>query len=1286
MITFARLGLLAIVVATLAPVAAYAAAAKDPDWDTALAVVTRLKGQPQSIKDQRATLDSLEAAILDKAATGSLSAVIVDTALSLAELRQTTQTGDPYALLSAVDGVKNQSVLDDRRRERLATAFLAADLPWSAISLLDPIKARLDGTGRKTLTAAALALRVIRDDAASAAPNSVRYDGLSLLGARLLDLLGIPPMDRAGPCSDFTSVIAQRTNQGDMAEDPGLVTERTGLTRGPPLLDTLFSASASQPVEGQFKVTAEALTPRHAAPNSPPATLVSQVARLPQGSASPLIAREAGLLARLFGDGSAAPLVFTGSLAFKDGVILQFNVGTDTYPETNYFLIAVERGQAGTDFYNLQLPFQTVARPIEHGDSGQQIVLSAFVGSGGAMTLRIFDPANGRLWHLSDELYHGEYNVLQFGERLPFVIAVSPATYERRFEVCNQCPARRVTTLVRYDSSTRSYRAVAERRTGTDLFARTNSNIVGLSPEMFYDRKQEEQLLGKLRNRSPAYIAGNLIKDVSRAVGFVEARYSDEHQFFQAEEKLNLIIGLLDADGNSAVVRQARALVQIELLGTFIYNGEYKLATALADNQKLIQATKESKNMRLDYVSAAANLALMTGNYSRCYRFLKEWRNTGDAGSEGTFTWFLTLVGDYGSARAAGMRALNRATAEKDAFRYVAIDMLHLANAAQHLGRTEEAMDWLSRVLRMTRSMRGSDLDAFAMQIAADIALQNRLPGIATLLLDQAVASVEESVWDTNGPTILLLYGKAIEEAGNSAAADRLYAIAAERGSRERGAAMITANSARSDLADRRGDAALALKLSEEAFRAVLEGRSRVGQENYKLSFITNSASVGEQYLRLHAAAGTSPSALLDAVEAWRLQVFKDMYLGGLAGEARPQGIATTLQAALQPGEAYVSYAVGERWSAAILVTPSAVSVIGLGIDRESLSRDLSPLHHWLDPSRHDALAFIKGDRVPTELEATLRRLYDELIAPLKLKGQIRTLAISSDEPLAGVPWGALLQPGTLIDLGEETLGFQALHYLYQQLAIAVVPSAQILLGSSPIGLAADVRNWRVGLVGAFEGIPGPQLQIVMPQLDPSSVNQGLPELSNGSDELSQVAKAFRGQVPIVLLNSTTLGKHNGLPAPQLASRSAVLDLLPKVAVAHIIGHAVFNAAAPMESEILLDKKSHSVVTAEDLLGLDLSNIRLVVLSACETGQGRMAVGGESFGFLRGLMGAKARGAILSLWPVDDAATAEFFGRFYKEWANHSAGEALRLAAMHEFDLHHHPFFWAAPTLYGWWR
>jgi len=615
----------------------------------------------------------------------------------------------------------------------------------------------------------------------------------------------------------------------------------------------IFGAAKPQPVEDQFKVTSEQLSPMRAAADSPIAASLSRVMHAGDDDAT-TVESEGGILAASPAAETLASrpcsLEACGSPAAR---FLQF----DVEDRAKLLLVAIERGPAGVDFYSFELdgwPHSPAEiRLIDDNGSGVQIGVSTSVGSGHFMTLRIFDPATGRVWNLGDSLGDGGYRLLRFGGGVPFAVLVS-AEDDRRFSECMHCPARFVTALVRFEPSTRTYAAVAERRTGTDVPAGA-VNLLGLSPKMFDYREREEDLFGRLSNHSPDYIAGDLVKDVDAAVGFINSRYCAEHEFSAAAQKYQLIIKALSADGDSAAVRQARAEVQIDLLVTLISSGDYNAATALAEDPDLIKVADSWKDTHLHYLSAAANLALATGDYSRSYRLLREWRKIGTAASEGTFTWFLTSVGDYRHARTAGLRVLNRAAAERDD-RYVAVDMLHLANAAQHLGRTGEALDWLSRALRLAR---GSDLEAFALQIAADITLQNRLPGIATLLLDQAIISVDETVWDANGPSILLLYGKALERRGNATIADLVYQAAAERGARESGSALITAQSLRADLAARRGDMALAQKLSKEAFCTVLDGRSRIGQEYYKLSFIATSQSVGEQYRRLHAKAGLRP-------------------------------------------------------------------------------------------------------------------------------------------------------------------------------------------------------------------------------------------------------------------------------------------------------------------------------------------------------------------------------------------------------------------------------------------
>jgi CHAT domain-containing protein len=69
-----------------------------------------------------------------------------------------------------------------------------------------------------------------------------------------------------------------------------------------------------------------------------------------------------------------------------------------------------------------------------------------------------------------------------------------------------------------------------------------------------------------------------------------------------------------------------------------------------------------------------------------------------------------------------------------------------------------------------------------------------------------------------------------------------------------------------------------------------------------------------------------------------------------------------------------------------------------------------------------------------------------------------------------------------------------------------------------------------------------------------------------------------------------------------------------------------------------------------------------VVLSACETGLGR-AAGGEGYlGFAQPLFARGARSLVLSLWKVDDDATALLMTRFYQNLLGKRAGLSAPLA------------------------
>jgi tetratricopeptide (TPR) repeat protein/CHAT domain-containing protein len=76
------------------------------------------------------------------------------------------------------------------------------------------------------------------------------------------------------------------------------------------------------------------------------------------------------------------------------------------------------------------------------------------------------------------------------------------------------------------------------------------------------------------------------------------------------------------------------------------------------------------------------------------------------------------------------------------------------------------------------------------------------------------------------------------------------------------------------------------------------------------------------------------------------------------------------------------------------------------------------------------------------------------------------------------------------------------------------------------------------------------------------------------------------------------------------------------------------------------------VLTAYELSQLDLTNIKLAVLSACETGKGAIQGSEGTFGLKRALKLAGVDNMIVSLWKVPDDATMEMMTLFYTELAN----------------------------------
>ena len=121
------------------------------------------------------------------------------------------------------------------------------------------------------------------------------------------------------------------------------------------------------------------------------------------------------------------------------------------------------------------------------------------------------------------------------------------------------------------------------------------------------------------------------------------------------------------------------------------------------------------------------------------------------------------------------------------------------------------------------------------------------------------------------------------------------------------------------------------------------------------------------------------------------------------------------------------------------------------------------------------------------------------------------------------------------------------------------------------------------------------------------------------------------------------------------------------------------------------NKIDDGYLTALELSKLDFSGTELVVISGCESGLGEIKSGDSIYGLKRSIAVAGARSSLLSLWEVNDEATAAFMETFYSKLKDGEGRSNALAATQNEFKVHpnedwRHPNVWAAFQLSGDWR
>jgi CHAT domain-containing protein len=307
---------------------------------------------------------------------------------------------------------------------------------------------------------------------------------------------------------------------------------------------------------------------------------------------------------------------------------------------------------------------------------------------------------------------------------------------------------------------------------------------------------------------------------------------------------------------------------------------------------------------------------------------------------------------------------------------------------------------------------------------------------------------------------------------------------------------------------------------------------------------------------------------------------------------------------------------------------------------------DLKPLWQQQNTSLETVVESILQTS-PVEWNKPLKQLHQILIKPIDAelpKDPSDRVIFIPQQSLFRVPFPAL----------QDEKG----KYLIEQHTILTAPSIQVLQLTHQQRKLASGKDF---LIVANPTMPSVSNKIGEPptQLDP------LPEAEKEAIEIADLFKT-----------KAIIGKD--------ATKVNILQQISKARIIHLATHGQVDDNQALESWIALapSGKDNGLLTAAEIFDLKL-NAELLVLSACETGRGRVT-GDGVIGLSRSLIYAGVPSVIVSLWTVPDDSTKLLMTEFYKNLQqNPDKAQALRQAMLKTSQEYPRPLQWAAFTLIG---
>ncbi|MEI6137917.1 MAG: CHAT domain-containing tetratricopeptide repeat protein [Mariniphaga sp.] len=391
---------------------------------------------------------------------------------------------------------------------------------------------------------------------------------------------------------------------------------------------------------------------------------------------------------------------------------------------------------------------------------------------------------------------------------------------------------------------------------------------------------------------------------------------------------------------------------------------------------------------------------------------------------------------------------------------------------------------------------------------------------------------------------------------------------------------------------------------------------------------------------------------------------------------------------------AMLSYFVGDSTITTYTVTKNSYNVV-------SVQKPLN-LEKSISYFRNSLTRTNKQSELPYKKYGS--NLY-EMLFPKDLDKSIENLIIVPDGVLATIPFEALLT-----SKAADTAQFRNLPYLVKKYSISYCSSATLFAVTFPKKkektlVVKPLNDW-ISYAPVFDDQNGKGISLAsraligeLHKIDKDSTSSR--GLMRGSGKFIPPLPGSESEVRSIFNEFDKENFKTKVELKENASESRIKSgELENYKYIHFATHGFVNSEKPELSGLLLaqvadstNEQNDGILYSGEIYNLKL-NADLVVLSACETGLGKIKKGEGIIGLTRALLYAGAKNLMVSLWQVSDKSTSDLMISFYKNLLSNNSTRLtksvryapllqqakLKMIGDAKFA---HPFYWSPFILIG---